>query len=467
MRYERCGSRSTPLSSRLGRAGHSVCWRCSIPTGSTPGTLSPFPPSAISTNTSQTPPSSCRVSGKCGQRESASTGSAFTLAGQRRRIALPTYPFERQDYWLQPEPRTSRRPQSDDRDADAAGMDSWFYTPTWERTRVPAGHAEPRPDNAAWLIVGDRYGGGAAIKAQLDRRGIAATLVRFGERFARRRDGSFEVNPARGDDYRQLLALVTAASAAALNIVHLGALTRTEPPTAGSALNQDYSFYSLLYIAQAIGDLGISVPVTIGVVSNGLHDVTGEEALHPGMATVLGACGVIPKEFPNVRCFNVDLADNRKIDDQPQELLIRILSEFSAPPQSRVIAYRGRYRWERRYHHVSVPAVTCRPRDEGAVPQPTAPAPRRLSHHRRDRRDRARDCPVSRHDVPGDARAHEEDAAPGTIDVAQRWRCRLRPRLRSARPSPRSWSSRPPVRRSKWLSRTWPTRHRCRTCATR
>jgi thioesterase domain-containing protein/NAD(P)-dependent dehydrogenase (short-subunit alcohol dehydrogenase family)/acyl carrier protein len=237
-------------------------------------------------------------------------------------------------------------------------MDSWFYTPTWERTGVLAAHSEPRPGNATWLIVGDRYGGGAAIKAQLDRRGIAATLVRFGERFARRSDGSFEVNPACGDDYRQLLEPVM-AHAAALNIVHLGALTRTEPPIAGSASNQDYSFYTLMYIAQAIGELDISVPVTIGVVSNGLHDVTGEEALHPAVATVLGACGVIPKEFSNVRCFNVDLADNQTIDDQPQELLIRILSEFSAPPKSHVIAYRGRYRWERRYHHVTLPALSA------------------------------------------------------------------------------------------------------------
>ena len=30
--------------------------------------------------------------------------------GPTRRIALPTYPFERQDYWLQPEPRTSQTP---------------------------------------------------------------------------------------------------------------------------------------------------------------------------------------------------------------------------------------------------------------------------------------------------------------------------------------------------------------------
>ena len=277
--------------------------------------------------------------------------------GPRRRIALPTYPFERQDYWLRPEPPASRRPQSHDRDSNAAGIDSWFYTPTWERTHVPVAHDEPRPSNVTWLIVGDRDGGGAAIKAQLERRGIAATLVRFGQRFGHQRDGVIEISPARGDDYRRLLASI-AHSAAALNIVHLGALTSAEPPTAGSALNQDYSFNSLLYLAQAIGDLGISAPVTIGVISNGLHDVTGDEALHPGMATVLGACGVIPKEFPNVRCFNIDLADSQKIDDQPQELLIRILSEFSASPQSRVVAYRGRYRWERRYHHVRVPALS-------------------------------------------------------------------------------------------------------------
>jgi acyl transferase domain-containing protein/thioesterase domain-containing protein/acyl carrier protein len=292
-------------------------------------------------------------------------------AGPARRIALPTYPFERQDYWLQPESRTSRRRPSRTRDSDAHGIDRWFYTPTWERTRVPAAQGEPRPDKATWLIVGDRYGGGAAIKALLDRRGIAAVLVRFGEDFARRGDGSVEVNPTRGDHYRQLLKPLTADSAAPLNIVHLGALTRTGSPTAASALNQDYSFNSLLYIAQAIGDLGLSVPVTIGVVSNGLHDVTGEEALHPGMATVLGACGVIPKEFPNVRCFNVDLADDQKIDDQPQDLLIRIVSEFSAPPRSHVLAYRGRYRWQRRFRHVGVPALRAdRVTNEPAQNQP-------------------------------------------------------------------------------------------------
>ena len=283
---------------------------------------------------------------------------------RRRRVALPTYPFERQNYWFHQEPGTSRLARSPERDSDAAGMDTWFYVPTWERMRVGAASREPRPADGRWLVVGDRYGGGAAIKAQLDRHGIAATLVRFGECFARRRDGSIEINPAHGEDYRKLLELVTTDSVAALNIVHLGALTRDEPPTAAPALNQDHSLHSVLYIAQAIGDLKIDWPVTIGVVSNRLYDVTGEEALHPGMATVAGACGVIPKEFPNVKCFTIDLADAQDVDDRPRELLIRLLSEFSDPPQSRVIAYRGRYRWERRYHPVSLPAVSDQAKEQ-------------------------------------------------------------------------------------------------------
>jgi NAD(P)-dependent dehydrogenase (short-subunit alcohol dehydrogenase family)/acyl carrier protein len=75
------------------------------------------------------------------------------------------------------------------------------------------------------------------------------------------------------------------------------------------------------------------------------------------MATVLGPCGVIPKEFPNVKCFNVDLPDNQAIDNLPDEMVAAILSEFAGPHQSQVIAYRGRYRWERRYEQVKLPKV--------------------------------------------------------------------------------------------------------------
>ncbi|HEY3884615.1 MAG TPA: SDR family NAD(P)-dependent oxidoreductase, partial [Vicinamibacterales bacterium] len=277
---------------------------------------------------------------------------AHARAGEsHRKIPLPTYPFERQEYWLRPERDAS--PLVNDRNVSPSTIDDWFYAPSWERANGPAAHPEFGSTNATWLVIADRYHGGASVKAELDRHGIDVTFVRFGKEFRRTRDGSLEINPTRAEDYRRLLEPFQAASTSCINIVHLGALTRTEPPLCHDALNQDYSLSSLLCLAQAIGDLGISVPVAIGVVSNQVYEVTGEEALRPGMATISGACGVIPKELPNVRCFNVDLADGGDIDRQPRELLQTILSEFSTATRSSVVAYRGRFRWERRFQHVS------------------------------------------------------------------------------------------------------------------
>ena len=57
--------------------------------------------------------------------------------------------------------------------------------------------------------------------------------------------------------------------------------------------------------------------------------MTGEEQLDPAMATVLGPCGVIPKEFPNVKCFNIDLPDGQAVENLSEEVLATILSEFA------------------------------------------------------------------------------------------------------------------------------------------
>src|SRR6185503_8731628 len=140
-------------------------------------------------------------------------------------------------------------------------------------------------------------------------------------------------------------------------IVHLGCLTRHEnqTPLSGSEAYQNFGFYSLLYIAQAIGELNISIPIKIGIISNRIHEVTGEETLRPEWATVLGPCGVIPKEFPNVSCFNIDLPDDQAMGDLSSEVLGKILSEFTGTRRSQVVAYRGTYRWNRKYERVKLP----------------------------------------------------------------------------------------------------------------
>ncbi len=210
---------------------------------------------------------------------------------RRRRVPLPTYPFERHRYWIEGKSGSSNKAQEPDPRSGNSGPDNWFYVPTWERTPFPNEiQHESKQQDAFWLIVADRYGGGRRLKAKFDELQLEAGFVCFGERFVHRADGSFELNPGSVDDYLKLFRELEGRAPGSINIVHLGSVTRDDKETVRSpcASNQNFGFYSLLHIAQALGELNVSVPIKIGVISNRLHEVTGEERLDPEMATVLG-----------------------------------------------------------------------------------------------------------------------------------------------------------------------------------
>jgi acyl transferase domain-containing protein/acyl carrier protein len=278
-----------------------------------------------------------------------------------RRISLPTYPFERQNYWIENEntdPQTKPEPHARSEGPDRSSIDDWFYVPTWERTPFAGDiNTGGSGDGSTWLIFSDRWGGGNGFQKKLKEFGAAVHVARFGDTFQRQNDGTFEMNPAGLDDYLKLFGELRRNLGDTLNIVHLGCLTADNDPAnyVTRSRNQDFGFFSLLYIAQAIGELGISIPIRIGVVSNRMHEITGEECLDPDMATVLGPTGVIPKEFPNVSCFNVDLPGPRVDESPPDDVIDRILSEFSVTNPNDVLAYRGRHRWKRKYGQVKLP----------------------------------------------------------------------------------------------------------------
>jgi acyl transferase domain-containing protein len=69
-------------------------------------------------------------------------------AGERRlRVPLPTYPFERKRFWIDP-PRSAPAPPPEPKRSDIAG---WFYIPSWTRADLlDASPTAPRE----WVVVG-------------------------------------------------------------------------------------------------------------------------------------------------------------------------------------------------------------------------------------------------------------------------------------------------------------------------
>jgi len=272
---------------------------------------------------------------------------------ERRRISLPTYPFERRYFWN--ETKDENESQAKNRLHLNSRLDDWFYTPTWERmTKSKPEDRSAVLRNSDWLVFADSKGNDAGIAARLAAMGLSCTVVRFGQKFKRLSENSFELNPDVPEDYVRLFSELRERLSGSLNIVHLGSLTRGRKPTVDSVRSsQRYSFYSLFHLAQAIGELGISIPIKVSMVSNQLHQITGEENLDPTAATVLGLCGVVHKEYPNITIFNLDLPERRGVRRWSSARTTEILSQFGDTGPE-IIAYRGQYRWQRKFQPVQL-----------------------------------------------------------------------------------------------------------------
>jgi acyl transferase domain-containing protein/acyl carrier protein len=297
--------------------------------------------------------------------------SGLYAGEQRYRVPLPTYPFERQRYWIDL-PNENNNNGGARRSALFKNPDvaEWFYVPSWHRTK-PLEAKDVAAADALWLVFADECGLAQQITGRLRSAGRRVLVVREGESFARADEDAFVINPGVAHDYRQLIDSLPAGFAET-RVIHLWNVNRSghehfEHEWFERA--QQRGFYSLLHLARAFGESETNAPVGLLVVSNNLQEVTGEETLCPEKATLLGGCKVIPKEFSRLFCRSVDLALPEAGTPAEERLIGQLLAEFDARTQEFVVAYRGSHRWSQTFEQMRLDAQADTPRRlrEGGV----------------------------------------------------------------------------------------------------
>jgi non-ribosomal peptide synthase protein (TIGR01720 family) len=276
--------------------------------------------------------------------------SAFHGRERRRRVALPTYPFERQRHWIEPVKPASGAAKPLGRRPDIA---DWFYTPSWARSTLPL--VSETIGDSRWLVFVDGCGLGSEVVKRLEDGGRTVVSVRVGERFAELRQRAYAINPKRPEDYEGLLKELRARSLVPNRVAHLWGVT---PDEGGVEEAQDLGFYSLLFLARALNEALPAAPLEIAVVTTGVQDVTGDEALCPAKATVLGPVKVIPQEYPAIACrsIDVDLPASGRWGNEP---VGHLLTELEGRSTDLTVAYRKRRRWVQ-----SFPALRVQDRAE-------------------------------------------------------------------------------------------------------
>ncbi|AFY93670.1 type I polyketide synthase [Chamaesiphon minutus] len=288
--------------------------------------------------------------------------TSFYADRECQRVPLPTYPFDRQRYWIDA-PALNELNRALVTPVKKADIGDWFYVPSWKRAVSPA--IVPTDRSRCWVIFSARLGFADSMAQRLQQQGDRVIEVEIGTQFSHNND-IYTIDPSDLSHYETLMQSVLSVDRAPI-ITHLWTL--------GADLcfeeSQTLGFYSLLYLAQAIGHQNSNDPIHIGVVTSNSQDVTGTETIQPETATILGACRVIPQEYPHISCCAIDMAQRLEVVaggaksaclekvlhlGKPQERTFRyadwdidrtiaeILTQAKTSSDP-IVAYRGNYRW--------------------------------------------------------------------------------------------------------------------------
>ena len=267
------------------------------------------------------------------------------LEERPRRVPLPTYPFERRRFWVEPMKRSLEAGQAGVL-ARKTDIRDWFYEPTWKRARAVQSTGPVR--DGSWLVFVGERDEGRGIVTQLESDGRPVVTVSAGEQYERLAEGRYAIRPGVREDYHRLIQELREQERLPNRVVHCWNLHPVHDAFSVETFRraQHRGLHSLLFLSQVLGSRTSTESTSICTLTTGLCEVIGEETLRPESAPILGACRIIPQEYANLRCRVVDLhASSNDEDVLTKQEIDRVLAEDLVGQDEPVVAYRGEYRW--------------------------------------------------------------------------------------------------------------------------
>lgn len=290
---------------------------------------------------------------------------------RRNRVVLPTYPFERREYFIAPaQPQAQTLTALPARMADLGDMGSrlgWVArTPALEfDVEAELNEAELQ----TWLVFADTDGLVAPALARLRAAGHKVIEVQAGDTFRRRNDSAYTLPTERGrEGYDQLIQDLVHRGMVPTRIVHAWLSSGEERFRPGSSAFQTHveqGFYALMFLGQAIAAEGLAGPIHALVVTAGAAQTRDEPLRWPEKALIAGPSRVIPHELPGMSVATLDIEPRMRKRGGHADLMVPLLEEMLAAPGNTVAAHRG----GRRYEQVLRPQPLVAPADlrQGAV----------------------------------------------------------------------------------------------------
>ncbi len=275
----------------------------------------------------------------------------------RQRLPLPTYPFERERYWIDA-PDTQEQKKRERARSNQAGegqrlsCTDWLYRPGWDLRPLPFPEEADTPAVGIWLIFLDACGTAEQVAQRLEASNMPVIRVQAGRAFLRLNERHFILRPEQAEDYQTLCTNLASSGLMPRHVLHCWNLSAEAEMTGNPSTFQHWQqlgLYSLLFLTQALAAQVYNDPLRMLVLSSNMQAVPGYERLQPEKATLLGACAVIPQEHLNITCQSIDIAPLPVQSAEIADLCSVLVAECMSTSTEPVIAYREGKRWVRAY----------------------------------------------------------------------------------------------------------------------
>lgn len=279
---------------------------------------------------------------------------SFYKESSGRRIALPTYPFQRQRYWFE---KRERRKEVEPTVSDPIG--DMFYEEEWRPQAVTeTASAQTMLSTAgAWIIFADKNEVGTQTAAQLEQNGDRCILVLRGESYQEAGDGAVYLNPSCSEDFARLFARLSEKGLSPLKgVLYLWSIDSSGSDSLSlgelnGGVNEECC--SLLHLVQELMKRHSASPPKIWLVSRGAMQVEAAEIPCIGQSPLWGMTAVLEHEHPELGCMRIDLDPGAGFS-----AVASLLAEIRLTTKEKRVAYRGDQRFVARLvqsRHIPAP----------------------------------------------------------------------------------------------------------------
>jgi len=277
------------------------------------------------------------------------------VKGSYKKINLPTYPFSKDEYWIESSNKETKTDEDDTLALKINSMQDWFYYHSWTQSALSPENTLKHISGNILVFVDDaKYG--YKIGTRLQQHYDQLIFVYSGTSYKVNGNNSYQINLEDSSSYYSLFKDLSDKKLLPDTILHFLGLNGSVKGNYLTRVKSLFSFqknglFSFLYMIKAMNAKNITQNVSLISFVNHIADIDGNETIYPEKTSVLSSMKVIQQEYPNFKNRTIEI-QNDYLENETN--MTTIVNEILSNNSEIICSYRGKKRWILNYQQIKV-----------------------------------------------------------------------------------------------------------------